>query len=266
MKSFDLKGLTIGEGMPKICVPLVSTDMDMLARDAKLADGSPCDLIEWRIDHYIFYVADRIRELREMSLPAEGLRVIREQTDKPVILTMRTSEEGGMLDIIRRDYYTILRDIIENDEICPDMIDIEAFDTEDENGFDRVEFITQMAKDSGAAVILSNHDFDKTPEVEEIVKRICTMDKLGADIPKVAYMPQSEEDVYKVIEAARVASEYCEKPFIALAMGDEGLPTRICSGQAGTAVTFATVGEASAPGQIEAGRMKAMLTRYYENI
>ena len=249
--------------MPKICVPLVGTDMEMLAREAEAADRSPCDLVEWRVDHYIFYVADRLRDLRELTLPAEGLQVIRSRTDKPVMLTLRTSEEGGMLDIIRREYYTILRDIIESEDARPDLLDIEAFDTDDENGFDRVEFIAQMAREAGISTVLSNHDFDKTPPVEEIVKRICTMDKLGADLPKVAYMPSGEEDVYKVIEAARVASEYCDKPFIALSMGDEGLPTRICNGQQGTAVTFASIGEASAPGQIEASRMKMMLERYY---
>ena len=102
--------------MPKICVPLVGTDMEMLAREAEAADRSPCDLVEWRVDHYIFYVADRLRDLRELTLPAEGLQVIRSRTDKPVMLTLRTSEEGGMLDIIRREYYTILRDIIESED------------------------------------------------------------------------------------------------------------------------------------------------------
>jgi len=82
MKSFDLKGLTIGEGMPKICVPLVSTDMDMLARDAKLADGSPCDLIEWRIDHYIFYVADRIRERRSVCDEQSATIRVRRSADR----------------------------------------------------------------------------------------------------------------------------------------------------------------------------------------
>ncbi len=263
MKSFDVKGIRIGEGMPKICVPLVATDMEMLAKEAKHAELAPCDLVEWRVDHYIFTIAERMRELRELELPREGLRAIRSQTSKPVIMTMRTSEEGGMLELGRRDYYTVIRDIIENEDTHPDILDIEAFDTDDEDGFDRVEFIADMARENGIATILSNHDFNKTPPVEEIVKRICIMDKLGADLPKVAYMPQTEEDVYKVIEAARVTSEYCDKPFIALAMGDEGLPTRICCGQQGSAVTFATIGQASAPGQVEVNRMRTLLGKYY---
>lgn len=263
MKSFEVKGIRIGEGRPKICVPLVGTDPEMLAHEAKMADGAPCDLVEWRVDRYIFYIADRLRDLKDLVLPVEGMKLIRSQTEKPVLMTLRTSEEGGMLDISRREYYTVLRDIIETEEAKPDLLDIEAFDTDDEDGFDRVEFMAQMAHEAGIATVLSNHDYDKTPPVEEIVKRICTMDKLGADLPKAAYMPQGEKDVYRVIEAARVAAEYCDKPFIALSMGDEGLPTRICSGQQGTAVTFATVGEASAPGQIEAGRMRMMLDRYY---
>ena len=264
MKSFDVKGLHIGEGLPKICVPLTAKDKDALAEEARAAEAADCDLVEWRVDHYVFYLDERLNALKELTLPAEGMRIIRENTAKPVLMTLRTEEEGGMLDLIRRDYYTIIRDIVNEEAARPDMLDIEAFDTDDENGFDRVEFLVHLAQEEGIKVVLSNHDFDKTPPVEEIVKRICTMDKLDADLPKAAYMPQTEEDVYKVIEAARVTVEYCDKPFIALSMGDAGLPTRICSGQSGTAVTFATVGQASAPGQIEAARMRQMLAEYYK--
>ena len=91
------------------------------------------------------------------------------------------------------------------------------------------------------------------------------MDRLGADIPKVAYMPQSEEDVQTVIRAAYDARECCKKPFIALSMGREGLITRICSGRAGTAVTFASVSGQSAPGQVSVSYMKYLLERYYRN-
>jgi 3-dehydroquinate dehydratase-1 len=89
------------------------------------------------------------------------------------------------------------------------------------------------------------------------------MDSLGADIPKVAYMPQGEEDVHAVIQAAHAASEFCDKPFIALSMGEEGLPSRICSGASGSAVTFASLSGQSAPGQINVSDMRALLKEFY---
>jgi 3-dehydroquinate dehydratase len=48
-------------------------------------------------------------------------------------------------------------------------------------------------------------------------------------------------------------------------MGREGLITRICSGRAGTAVTFASVSGQSAPGQVSVSYMKYLLERYYRN-
>ena len=290
--------LIIGEGLPKICVPLMAMSLDDLQKETILAAKSGCDLIEWRLDRLNTWNIGSAFRNKEDALEEikKGMGIIRQATSVPVILTLRTSEEGGYAELSRRDYYTIIRDIIESAEPAisqddmmidrfedseikrrtedgfaenncwpPDIIDIEAFDQDDEDGFDKVEFIVNLAKENGLAVILSNHDFDKTPPADEIIKRICIMDRLGADIPKVAYMPQSEKDVQTVIRAAYDARECCKKPFIALSMGREGLITRICSGRAGTAVTFASVSGQSAPGQVSVSYMKYLLERYYRN-
>ena len=205
MKTIKVKNVIIGEGMPKICVPLVPEKLEQLSAEAAMARESG-----WR----------------------------------------------------RRDYYSVIRDII--DECDPDIIDIEGIDQENEDWFDMVEFITNMAHENDIVVILSNHDFDKTPPMEEIVKRLCVMAEMGADIPKVAYMPRKHEDVDTVIHAAAVASEYFDKPFIALSMSKEGLPSRICSGQSGTAITFAAASGKSAPGQVRVSEMQELLRRFYD--
>lgn len=260
--------VNIGEGLPKICVPITATEMAGLEQEVRKATTSDCDMLEWRTD-YVKEVCETARDAVACAeLIMEGMVKIRSATDKPVILTVRTTAEGGRADLIRRDYYTLIRELIEkfSDEASPGqsiLIDIEAIDSENEGGADRIEFLSDMARENGLVVILSNHDFDKTPPTEEIVKRICIMDKLGADIPKVAYMPNSEEDVHKVIEGARVAAEYCGKPFIAISMGDLGLPSRICSGRGGSAITFAIAGEASAPGQLPAEEMRRAIKEFY---
>ena len=94
---------------------------------------------------------------------------------------------------------------------------------------------------------------------------------VGADIPKIAVMPKEEQDVADLMEAARIMKEkYCRRPFIALSMGELGAKTRVCGGSFGSAVTFAGGGKAarmetSAPGQMEAKKLKAYICDYYRD-
>ena len=48
---------------------------------------------------------------------------------------------------------------------------------------------------------MSNHDFHKTPEAEEIIARLRKMQSFDADIPKIALMPQSTSDVLTLLAA-----------------------------------------------------------------
>ena len=50
MKQLSVKHLILGEGIPKICVPLVSTNENSLLADAAALALLPADLTEWRAD------------------------------------------------------------------------------------------------------------------------------------------------------------------------------------------------------------------------
>ena len=50
-------------------------------------------------------------------------------------------------------------------------------------------------------MVVSNHDFEKTPSKEEIVARLQKMQELGADLPKIAVMPQCKKDVLTLLAA-----------------------------------------------------------------
>lgn len=75
-----------------------------------------------------------------------------------------------------------------------DLVDAEAF-----TGTDEVNTIVETAHLYGVKVIASNHDFQKTPPKEEIVSRLCFMQECGADIVKIAVMPQSKKDVLTLL-------------------------------------------------------------------
>ena len=264
MNTITIGQLNIGEGLPKICVPLVAENEDDLTRQVAQAAGSNCDLVEWRIDGWPVKSERERNKEKILEDINRGLQIIRDAAREagrslPVLLTLRTAREGGRADLSRDDYCATIIDIIGN---CnPELIDIEAFDYQSEPG--SIELLVDLAHSKDMAVVLSNHDFETTPPAEEIVKRICIMDSMGGDIPKVAYMPRTEEDVHTVIQAAHTAEEYSERPFVAISMGELGTASRFCSGQSGSAITFATAAESSAPGQVSVEEMRGHIEAFY---
>ncbi len=116
-------------------------------------------------------------------------------------------------------------------------------------------------------VVASNHDFEKTPEKDEIVRRLRKMQELGADIPKIAVMPQSRKDVLTLLSATEeMASEYADRPIITMSMSATGLISRLCGECFGSALTFGAVGKASAPGQMNASDLSEILNLIHTSL
>ncbi len=103
----------------------------------------------------------------------------------------------------------------------------------------------------GSGVVISKHDFAKTPPSEEIAAALRKMKALGADLPKYAVMPHTPEDVLALLSATRQASREIG-PVITMSMGELGKVTRACGGVFGCCLTFGAGQSASAPGQIGA--------------
>ena len=86
------------------------------------------------------------------------------------------------------------------------------------------------------------------------------MQHLGGDLPKIAVMPQNERDVLELLSATEEFYRlYSDRPFITISMSKLGLISRIGGGVFGSAMTFGAVGEVSAPGQMEALKLKKIL-------
>ena len=101
------------------------------------------------------------------------------------------------------------------------------------------------------AVVCSSHDFHKTPSRTEMVTRLTAMQQAGADLPKLAVMPNSPSDVLELLAAtAEMAEQHPETPVITMSMGALGAVSRLCGETFGSAMTFANPGQASAPGQV----------------
>ena len=55
-------------------------------------------------------------------------------------------------------------------------------------------------------------------------------------------------------------SQHARKPLITMSMGDLGMVTRICGGFFGSAVTFGSAAQASAPGQLPSEHLRTLLS------
>ena len=245
MNSVEIRGLRIGEGIPKICVPLVSTNVDQLRNDAFEAVKAGADLVEWRMDWFDGW--------EDETLVTEALTVIRNALGEiPLLATFRTKEEGGQRVVAPEQYYELNRTVIQSGKA--DLIDLELY-------FDcyAITELIRDVKETNVKLVLSNHDFGKTPEKDELVKRLCEMADMGADIAKIAVMPQSSEDVAALLMATAEAKKRISCPVITMSMGGQGVISRMAGQIFGSAVTFGALGKASAPGQIPVEQLKEVL-------
>ena len=87
------------------------------------------------------------------------------------------------------------------------------------------------------------------------------MEILGGDILKIATTPKNAFDTRRIIELTeninthKLAAYDINKPIVMISMGTIGQPTRIARGDSGSAFTFASVGQGSAPGQFSLEEM-----------
>lgn len=246
MNAVKVRNIVIGEGMPKICVPIVGATKEAILEEARAITKLPADVVELRIDWF-----EGVFDWAQME---DVLKALRETLgEMPILMTFRTSKEGGEKAIDDETYAEINIKAAQTGLI--DLIDVEIF-----TGDEVVEKIIEGAHEAGVKVVASNHDFDKTPDKDDIVGRLCKMQELGADIPKIAVMPQSKKDVLTLLTATEeMATEHADRPIITMSMAGNGVVSRLAGETFGSALTFAAAAKASAPGQMEVNDLKKIL-------
>lgn len=251
--TIQIRGMEIGAGIPKICVPVVEkTAEDVIESIRNIAAKKP-DCIELRID-WFEHVTDR----NEVLSLLQRIRTIIE--DIALLFTFRSKREGGQKDISIGQYRQLCEMACSSGYI--DIIDIEAYM---EDGL--LQTMCEMAHKNNVYVVASNHDFNLTPAKEDIVTRLEYMDQMGADIPKIAVMPQNERDVIRLLSATLAYHEHGgTKPIITMSMAGIGGITRLSGEIFGSALTFAAVSQCSAPGQLELSDVKNVLEIIHNNL
>ena len=147
-----IRTLEIGNGMPKICVPVVGKTEKEILEGAERAKAAKPDLVEFRVDWYEA-VADNQKVVALLGKLRKCLGEL------PVLFTFRSSREGGEAALSDGKYQSLNEAAIASGFV--DCVDVELF-----SGDAVVKAVVAAAHSNNVKVIASNHDFEKTPAVE----------------------------------------------------------------------------------------------------
>ncbi|MGI6659769.1 MAG: type I 3-dehydroquinate dehydratase [Dethiobacteraceae bacterium] len=245
-KVIQVKDCLIGAGRTKICVPLLSHTLPELLTEAEAAAALAPDLIEWRVDYF-----QTAANTAAVTAALSQLRTVIPTI--PLIVTCRDYAEGGFIKLPQAARISLLQALLETAQI--DLLDVEF-----SLGQAAVASLLAAAHRQGVYVIVSYHNFVQTPAPSALYDKLLQLQAVGADIVKIAVMPQGPQDVLSLLTAAlEFTSTTAQVPVIAISMSALGAITRLAGSAFGSAVTFAAGQAASAPGQIPAAQLQALL-------
>ena len=245
MKTVTVGKWILGEGKPKICVPLTGRDRESLLAQARDLPAET-QIAEWRADYDC-----ELEDPRKVCETGALLAKLLGSREIPILFTCRSRREGGLSDLSPAACEELVLAAVEGG--FASLVDVEYSSGE------VLSRVLSRAKERGVAVIASSHDFEKTPSEEELFAKMTAMAETGADLVKVAVMPQKAADVLALLSATDRARGCLPVPLITMSMGSLGVASRVFGETFGSAVTFASAGEASAPGQLPAREMARYL-------
>ncbi|MCI8496041.1 MAG: type I 3-dehydroquinate dehydratase [Lachnospiraceae bacterium] len=247
-----LKQYTIGKAKPLIIVPVTETGQEEILNAARQAVCQGVDALEWRIDW--FEQASHWSRVQEILL---DLAKICEH--KILLCTFRTRQQGGQRELTEEVYLELLEEIAKSG--LADLLDVEVPQLSD------VSTMIGQLQNAGQRVIGSSHYFSGTPETDQMKQELMEMYRAGADIAKLAVMPKSRLDVLRLMEVtAQVKEEIPDYPLVTMAMGGLGAISRVSGQLSGSCMTFASIGKASAPGQLTVKDTAMILDKISESM
>jgi 3-dehydroquinate dehydratase/shikimate dehydrogenase len=222
--------------MSRICISVTGTTAnEMLARAEQISDDNP--FIELRLD--------------TLNKPQAILPKLRSFTSTnrhvTVIATCRRTEGGGHF----------VGELFEQAEILEgaakagcQLIDVEIESAETMRPAD-----WKRLRASGAALILSYHDFSHTRSLEKTFER---MQRFDPEFYKIVSTARSLADNLAVLDLLKEHGDSTN--MIAMAMGQPGIVSRLLAARTGSAFTFASAaaGEETAPGQLALDTLRSL--------
>ena len=190
------------------------------------------DIIEWRADY----------------LPKEAIlqvapAIFEKFAGRELVFTLRTRSEGGEIDLSPEEYMHLIKAVAQLYQ--PDYIDFEYYSYKDV--FEEMLDFPNL--------VLSYHNFQETPE--NMMEILSELTSLNPKLVKVAVMAHTEQDVLDLMNYTRgFKTLNPEQEYVTISMGKVGKVSRITADVTGSSWSFASLDEASAPGQISLASMK----------
>jgi 3-dehydroquinate dehydratase type I len=200
-------------------------------------------------------VADRILSDQELArLAGAGLRVLEirfdlfaEEFSAVLAFVQRLRGRFGLIGTLREsdankhalvERYALLSPLV-------DIVDIEIGTKEPE----RSSFVKSV-RAAGPLLMLSHHDFKKTPLQNELDDFFVQAAELKADLTKLAVYAASREDAARLMGYLESRRQAGQKGVTAFSMGPHGVITRVSAGLHGSIFTYGYIHESAAPGQL----------------
>lgn len=216
----------------KTCVSIAETTPKKLIQNLRIA-LKKSDYVEIRFD---FLKAEQIPKVLEAV----------KKDLKKIVCTLRPKTEGGKFAGKEKERLSILKLIAEYN---PFLLDIE-FNTMKQN-----KNLVKYLKTTKTKLLISGHDFKKTPSFTELKKKLNQMSKFSSNV-KIVTTAKSTED------STRVLQLYSKKEninLIAFTMGNPGRVSRILSLYLGSPYIYVSMGKPVAPGQFSLDEVKRII-------
>jgi 3-dehydroquinate dehydratase-1 len=226
------------KGGPLLVASLDGDDLPALISEAKDAQA---DVIEIRLDLWGAFFRDDI---------FDKMRRIKERAGAPLLVSFR----GGhpYPDWWQPAYWRALE--------YSALVDMEW-----NPKYPWKDIAGQMHR-MGLGLIISHHDFQKTPPVGKLATIIRAAYAKKADIVKIATRAQSEADIVTLLDLSKTFA--AKRPFTAMGMGRLGGLSRLAGPLFGSCLVYGYIGRPTANGQLPykdlRDRMRQLYPRYDE--
>lgn len=220
----------------------------MVAEDAPTACKICVSVIDESVDNAILtaqtaaHIADVI-EIRLDMLTKPQVAPFIEKLSTPLLFTNRAAWEGGHCKLPEDQRLALLQDAA---DLGASYIDVELHTDETLQ-----KKLISAAKEKGAKVIVSWHNFTDTPTTQELISILQLQFRANADIGKIVCMAHNHFDVLRVLDLQVQAAEL-GFPLIAFSMGRPGMISRIATMELGGFMTYTAPARdrETAPGQL----------------
>lgn len=217
------------------------------------------NLAELRVDFIEDFSTGDVDLIKRKSYGADSQSA---PAEVEYIFTCRKKEEGGFFTGTEEERVKILERAI---EVGFDYVDVElaAADSLGMNSLGIASSPLAPRNDKKGKVILSFHDFEKTPSLTELSEIKKKMKLYSADIMKFSTMIKDDGDIKVLFKF--LLEKQDDEEIIVIGMGEKGRMTRVVAPLLGSYLTYAsTEYSKSAEGQIDVGILKKLYNEFTE--